>query len=107
MEKRLKKCCICGKEYEGQGNNPYPVKPADLECCNACSFEVVMPSRMNQSNKRKQMEQELEKVKRFIGELTRDMETNTKVELLQDLAWWAAEEAGQLDFESPDYEEEE
>lgn len=23
------KCCICGKEIEGMGNNPYPVKRKD------------------------------------------------------------------------------
>ena len=33
------KCCICGKEIEGMGNNPYPVRTC---LCNHCllSFAV-------------------------------------------------------------------
>lgn len=35
------KCCICGKEFEGYGNNPYPIKPEGV-CCNACNKFVVL-----------------------------------------------------------------
>ena len=34
MEKREEKkvCCICGKEYEGYGYNPFPVKEEGCRC---------------------------------------------------------------------------
>ena len=38
-------CCICGKETEGYGNNPAPVKHAG-QCCDACNRDVVMPKRI-------------------------------------------------------------
>lgn len=45
MEKRRKVCCICGKEYEGWGNNPYPVKE-NGECCRECNMTQVIPARV-------------------------------------------------------------
>ena len=45
MEKKI--CCICGKEFEGWGNNPYPVvKDEDARCCDECNDEVVIPARI-------------------------------------------------------------
>lgn len=38
-------CCICGKEFEGFGNNPYPVK-SEGKCCDKCNEEVVVPERI-------------------------------------------------------------
>lgn len=35
-------CCICGKEFEGYGNNPYPLMPANDTCCNECNELVIM-----------------------------------------------------------------
>lgn len=102
MEKRLNKCCICGREYEGHGNNPYPVASPDLMCCNGCNYRVVIPARMEQQKKHEAMTTELEKIKTYIERQTETMDTNCKVELLHDLAWWAAEQAGELDFGSPD-----
>ena len=39
MEKKEEKkvCCICGKEYEGYGYNPFPVK--EEACC--CALEKL------------------------------------------------------------------
>ena len=37
-------CCICGEEYEGYGNNPWPVKEG--RCCNDCNNNVVIPARI-------------------------------------------------------------
>lgn len=34
-----KKCCICGKEYEGWGNNAWPL--AEGECCDECNKKVI------------------------------------------------------------------
>lgn len=33
-------CCICGKEFIGFGNNPYPLKEEGL-CCNKCNEKVI------------------------------------------------------------------
>lgn len=40
MEKKEEKkvCCICGKEYEGYGYNPFPVKEEGC-CCQSCNYE--------------------------------------------------------------------
>jgi hypothetical protein len=40
-----KTCCICGKEFEGYGNNPAPVMD-DGVCCDACNMNKVIPTRM-------------------------------------------------------------
>ena len=42
MDKKI--CCICGKEFEGYGNNPAPVKN-DGQCCDDCNMNVVIPAR--------------------------------------------------------------
>lgn len=39
-----KTCCICGKEIEGYGYNPYPVRE-EGQCCRRCNYEVVVPER--------------------------------------------------------------
>ena len=41
------KCCICGKEIEGYGNNPWPVSTnEDDRCCDECNLEVILPERI-------------------------------------------------------------
>lgn len=36
-------CCICGEEFEGWGNNPYPlVKDEDARCCDECNNLVIL-----------------------------------------------------------------
>lgn len=42
---KVKKCCICGKEFAGFGNNPEPVKH-DGECCDECNMQYVIPERI-------------------------------------------------------------
>ena len=40
-------CCICGKEYEGYGNNPEPIKDfSSGSCCDDCNTNLVIPARM-------------------------------------------------------------
>lgn len=39
------KCCICGEEFEGYGNNAEPVKEGT--CCDSCNYAVVIPARLN------------------------------------------------------------
>lgn len=41
-----KKCVICGKEFEGYGNNAQPVK--DGLCCDECNQKEVIPARLKQ-----------------------------------------------------------
>ena len=38
------KCCICGKDFLGNGHNPWPVKEED-SCCDICNAEAVIPAR--------------------------------------------------------------
>ena len=45
----IKKCCLCGIEFYGYGNNPYPlcdVNDCDGRCCNECDNKYVIPSRI-------------------------------------------------------------
>lgn len=39
----MKKCSICGKEYEGKGNSAVPVN--DGVCCDRCNMEIVVQRR--------------------------------------------------------------
>lgn len=39
-----KKCCLCGGEYNGYGNNPEPLKKG--RCCDKCNITKVVPARM-------------------------------------------------------------
>lgn len=42
-----KKCCICGKEFTGWGNNPWPiVDEEDARCCDNCNMMYVVPARL-------------------------------------------------------------
>ena len=44
-DKKLKKCCICGKTFVGWGNNPHPVKDKGT-CCDDCNSMYVIPARI-------------------------------------------------------------
>lgn len=42
-------CCICGKEFEGYGNNPWPIEQDILKedrCCDKCNLDYVIPARI-------------------------------------------------------------
>ena len=47
MEKKNEKkvCCICGKEFNEWGNNPWPIKN-DGVCCDECNMRYVVPERL-------------------------------------------------------------
>ena len=39
-------CCICGIEFTGWGNNPYPVNNEEgARCCDDCNNLYVIPAR--------------------------------------------------------------
>ena len=40
-------CCLCGKEFVGFGNNPYPLVEEDdwgPQCCDECTATKVIPA---------------------------------------------------------------
>ena len=43
------KCCLCGKEVEGYGNDPSPIETQneDDQCCDECNLTKVIPTRIN------------------------------------------------------------
>lgn len=43
-KKEKKTCCLCGREFEGYGYNPYPLKE-DGVCCRECNLNTVIPER--------------------------------------------------------------
>ena len=66
VETEKKVCVICGKEYEGYGNNAQPVK--DGKCCDKCNLEVVIPARIK---------------KMGIKEEVEDLDTTTELEIME------------------------
>lgn len=43
----MQKCCICGYEFYGFGNNPWPVVNDEYaRCCDNCNARVVIPARL-------------------------------------------------------------
>ena len=53
MDNGVKTCCICGKTFEGWGNNPDPITdkdgnlfPESARCCDECNNEYVIPARL-------------------------------------------------------------
>lgn len=42
------KCCLCGIECEGYGNDPHPIKTESKndECCDECNLTKVVPARI-------------------------------------------------------------
>ena len=51
------------------------------------------------------MSKELERIKAYVLEQTSGISENSKVELLDALAWWASDAAGHLNYDSPDAED--
>jgi len=39
------KCCLCGKEKNDYGNNPYPLEKKG-SCCDECNKTKVIPARI-------------------------------------------------------------
>lgn len=45
QNKEIHVCCICGKVFEGWGNNPYPMAE-EGRCCDECNDTYVIPARL-------------------------------------------------------------
>jgi len=45
----LFKCCLCGKDTKGFGNNPDPLPSLNDsdECCDECNATKVIPARLS------------------------------------------------------------
>lgn len=55
VENDFFKCCICGEETYGWGNNPDPVTDEsgkffddEAQCCDECNDTVVIPKRLEE-----------------------------------------------------------
>ena len=47
-------CCICGQEFNGFGNNPYPVNSDEnARCCDDCNITKVIPARLEELQNRR------------------------------------------------------
>ena len=54
MKEEKYTCCICGGEFTGFGNNPYPVvKDEGARCCSTCNMKKVIPARILELGKKK------------------------------------------------------
>lgn len=49
-----KRCCLCHGEIDGYGNNPAPLSDK-FKCCNVCNTTKVIPARIEQIIKNKQI----------------------------------------------------
>ena len=52
----MKKCCLCGKKFEGYGNNPAPLTEesyiySEKRCCDDCNSKKVIPERLKRMRK--------------------------------------------------------
>lgn len=41
----MRPCCICGKPFDGRGNNPKPIETNGV-CCDECNNNLVIPRRL-------------------------------------------------------------
>ena len=46
-------CCLCGEEFTGYGNNPFPVAESG-RCCDACNRHYVIPARVSMMRDRRE-----------------------------------------------------
>lgn len=52
-------CSICGKEYQGYGNNAQPVNNG--RCCDKCNGTIVVPRRIQDAKSRREKERDANK----------------------------------------------
>ncbi len=47
MSEQIFKCCFCGQEFKGWGNNPEPLNhDENARCCDECDGALVIPARI-------------------------------------------------------------
>lgn len=57
-DSKKNECVICGKEFAGYGNNPWPVAK-EGKCCDECNFDVVLPARLAGNSRKVQQRDSL------------------------------------------------
>lgn len=68
-------CCLCGKEFEGFGNNPYPLSE-EGRCCDMCNDEVIC-ARLNAISPKQLVEDE-----EFTNNLLQNLDNAEESEIL-------------------------
>lgn len=63
--KSRQECCICGKEFSGYGNNPWPVM-SEGRCCDECNFDTVLPARLAGTSKKVKAKDSIDDLNRLI-----------------------------------------
>jgi len=54
----MTKCCLCGQEFDGFGNNPWPLNnDENARCCDKCNAEKVIPARIMQVYSKKEIKE--------------------------------------------------
>lgn len=56
------KCCICGHDFTGDGNNPSPYKDSGT-CCDICNIMFVIPERIKLTEECRRRRERLEELK--------------------------------------------
>lgn len=46
IQREQQTCCICGKKFHGEGNNPDPIKQEGV-CCDECNRIVIAERILN------------------------------------------------------------
>lgn len=79
-------CVICGKEFVGYGNNPYPIKE-DGRCCDICNLKVI-EKRLSKLKESDTMDDNtimsVDYIKNLVGEMDESEVLSTIVVLLVD-----------------------
>ena len=80
------KCDICGKSFEGYGNNPAPLE--GKVCCDNCNKTYVIPARLKQLKVTGKMNDDINEVNKKVEELNSianaDEEPETNVDTPSD-----------------------
>ena len=66
-----KKCCICGREFNGFGNNANPIREGN--CCDYCNSRFVLPIRLSKLTQNKptyEIAKNLEEFKSLVERLS-------------------------------------
>lgn len=48
----LTTCCLCGRCFDGPGENPQPLAGCEESCCHECNYRKVIPARVRQLENR-------------------------------------------------------
>lgn len=65
-DSKKNECVICGKEFAGYGNNPWPVAKTG-KCCDECNFDVVLPARLAGTSRKIQQRDSLKDLDALIA----------------------------------------